>query len=79
VTEKWDEGLGPWSPVFRDTPKGRLLYGRGSADDGYAVFCATCVIQAIEAQGAPPCRCHGRPLADGQRRMQVSRGRGVWC
>ncbi len=30
----WREGLGPWSPVI----EGDRLYGRGSADDGYATF-----------------------------------------
>ena len=30
----WAEGLGPWKPVL----KGDKLYGRGGADDGYAIF-----------------------------------------
>jgi acetylornithine deacetylase/succinyl-diaminopimelate desuccinylase-like protein len=30
----WREGLNPWDPVIH----GDKLYGRGGADDGYAVF-----------------------------------------
>src|SRR5207342_146712 len=30
----WAEGLGPWVPVL----DGDKLYGRGGADDGYAIF-----------------------------------------
>ena len=30
----WDDGLDPWSPVMKD----EKLYGRGAADDGYALF-----------------------------------------
>jgi acetylornithine deacetylase/succinyl-diaminopimelate desuccinylase-like protein len=49
----WDEGLGPWEPVIR----GDRLYGRGGADDGYAIFGSLAAIQALQAQGAPHARC----------------------
>jgi len=49
----WDEGLGPWEPVL----KGDRLYGRGGADDGYALFGSLAAIQALQAQGAPHARC----------------------
>jgi acetylornithine deacetylase/succinyl-diaminopimelate desuccinylase-like protein len=42
----WDPGLGPWTPVLRD---GRL-YGRGGADDGYAVFSAVSAVRALQEQ-----------------------------
>ncbi|GIS71095.1 MAG: hypothetical protein CM1200mP10_06720 [Candidatus Neomarinimicrobiota bacterium] len=35
--EGWREGFGPWTPVM----EGDKLYGRGGADDGYAMFAAT--------------------------------------
>ncbi len=39
-----DEGLGPWTPVEIDGK----LYGRGSADDGYAIFSIVSAIEAIQ-------------------------------
>jgi acetylornithine deacetylase/succinyl-diaminopimelate desuccinylase-like protein len=51
----WRPGLGPWTPVIED---GRL-YGRGAADDGYAVFAAVSAILALDVQGVPRPRCVG--------------------
>ena len=48
----WREGFGPWLPVIED---GRL-YGRGGADDGYAVFCALSALKAVKASGRPHAR-----------------------
>ena len=51
----WREGHGPWEPLFEDGK----LYGRGSADDGYAVFAALSAIGALQAQGVVHSRCVG--------------------
>ena len=45
----WREGLGPWTPALEDGK----LYGRGGADDGYAVFCALAALRSLEADGRP--------------------------
>ena len=51
----WRSGLGPWQPVIEE---GRL-YGRGGADDGYAVFAALSAIGALDAEGVARPRCVG--------------------
>jgi acetylornithine deacetylase/succinyl-diaminopimelate desuccinylase-like protein len=48
----WDDGLGPWKPVLRDGK----LFGRGGADDGYAIFAAVSAIRAVKQQNAPHSR-----------------------
>lgn len=42
----WAEGMGPWTPVLRDAK----LYGRGGADDGYAMFAALSALLALRDQ-----------------------------
>ena len=49
----WDDDLGPWKPVLRDDK----LYGRGGADDGYAIFGSLAAIRALQEQGIPHSRC----------------------
>lgn len=51
----WKEGLGPWTPVYRDDK----LYGRGGADDGYAVYASLTAMLALDKQGIPRPRCIG--------------------
>ncbi|MGB5591080.1 MAG: M20/M25/M40 family metallo-hydrolase, partial [Gammaproteobacteria bacterium] len=49
----WEEDLDPWMPTLRDGK----LYGRGGADDGYAVFGSLAAIRALQEQGQPHARC----------------------
>lgn len=49
----WLPGLGPWEPVIRDGK----LYGRGAADDGYAVFSSLTAIAALKEQNVKLPRC----------------------
>jgi acetylornithine deacetylase/succinyl-diaminopimelate desuccinylase-like protein len=51
----WRADLGPWQPVI---DHGRL-YGRGAADDGYAIYAALTAIRALDTAGLPRPRCVG--------------------
>ncbi|MGH6626676.1 MAG: M20 family metallopeptidase [Burkholderiaceae bacterium] len=42
----WRSDLGPWTPKYEDGK----LYGRGGADDGYAVYASIAAVQALKAQ-----------------------------
>src|SRR5210317_1914617 len=49
----WDDDLDPWTPVIKDGK----LYGRGGADDGYAIFGSLTAIRALQEQGIPHAHC----------------------
>ena len=51
----WRKDLGPWTPKLENG----LLYGRGGADDGYAVYAAITAIEALDKEGIPRSRCVG--------------------
>jgi len=51
----WRSDLGPWTPKYEDGK----LYGRGGADDGYAVYAALTAIMALDRQGIPRPRVVG--------------------
>ncbi len=51
----WRSDLGPWTPKYEDGK----LYGRGGADDGYAVYASVAALQALKAQGKPHPRIVG--------------------
>ena len=51
----WRSDLGPWTPKYEDGK----LYGRGGADDGYAVYASIAAVQALKAQNAPHPRIVG--------------------
>ena len=43
----WRNDLGPWKPVIQDDK----LYGRGGADDGYALFACIAAVNSLIKQG----------------------------
>ncbi|MEO8486221.1 MAG: M20 family metallopeptidase [Betaproteobacteria bacterium] len=51
----WHEDYGPWSPRYEDGK----LYGRGGADDGYAVYASLAALKALGELGLPHARCVG--------------------
>ncbi|MDQ6619234.1 MAG: M20/M25/M40 family metallo-hydrolase [Pseudomonadota bacterium] len=51
----WAAASGPWDPRYEDGK----LFGRGGADDGYAVFASIAAIAALQAQDIPHARCVG--------------------
>ena len=51
----WRSDLGPWTPKYEDGK----LFGRGGADDGYAVYASVAAIQALKAQNVPHPRIVG--------------------
>jgi acetylornithine deacetylase/succinyl-diaminopimelate desuccinylase-like protein len=51
----WRNDLGPWEPKYEDGK----LYGRGGADDGYAVYASIAAVQALKSQKVPHPRIVG--------------------
>ncbi|OGT52058.1 MAG: peptidase M20 [Gammaproteobacteria bacterium RIFCSPHIGHO2_12_FULL_42_13] len=51
--KNWRSDLGPWKPVLEDGK----LYGRGGADDGYAVFSALSAVAYLQKLAIPHGRC----------------------
>lgn len=51
----WRNDLGPWTPKYEDGK----LYGRGGADDGYAVYASIAAVQALKSQKVPHPRIVG--------------------
>jgi acetylornithine deacetylase/succinyl-diaminopimelate desuccinylase-like protein len=51
----WRNDLGPWTPKYDDGK----LYGRGGADDGYAIYASLAALMALDAQGIARPRCVG--------------------
>ena len=51
----WRNDLGPWTPKYEDGK----LYGRGGADDGYAVYASIAAVQELKRQNVPHPRSVG--------------------
>ncbi|MEC5212434.1 acetylornithine deacetylase/succinyl-diaminopimelate desuccinylase-like protein [Polaromonas sp. CG_9.5] len=51
----WRNDLSPWKATYEDGK----LYGRGGADDGYAVYASIAAVQALKSQNVPHPRIVG--------------------
>jgi acetylornithine deacetylase/succinyl-diaminopimelate desuccinylase-like protein len=51
----WRSDLGPWTPKYEDGK----LYGRGGADDGYAIYAALTAVMAMDTHNLPRPRVVG--------------------
>src|SRR5690625_3467297 len=49
----WHPDLDPWKPVLKDDK----LYGRGGADDGYALFASLAALRLLHLRQQPHARC----------------------
>jgi acetylornithine deacetylase/succinyl-diaminopimelate desuccinylase-like protein len=49
----WAEGTGPWVPVVKEDK----LFGRGGADDGYAMFASLAAILSLREEKKKHARC----------------------
>jgi len=49
----WHKGFGPWRPVI----KNNRIYGRGTADNGYAFFALIAAIKCLATEKIPYHRC----------------------
>ena len=49
----WNVDLGPWTPVLSQDK----LYGRGGADDGYALYASLIAVMALHERGLDHSRC----------------------
>lgn len=49
----WDANKGPWTPVIEND----RLYGRGAADDGYAMFASLWAVRLLHDAGLPYPTC----------------------
>jgi acetylornithine deacetylase/succinyl-diaminopimelate desuccinylase-like protein len=51
----WRHDTGPWTPLIEEGK----LYGRGGADDGYAVFASLSALRGLHEQNIAHARCVG--------------------
>ena len=51
----WRADGGPWTPLIENGK----LYGRGGADDGYAIFASLSALRALASRGVKHARCVG--------------------